>query len=180
MRLKDTRIGDIGEVFRGRTTKFTDLKAGIGVVSITAMGVFGVLPTAMYYIDKPVRKVLPYLLDDNDVLIACRGTVPKVCLFHKSDVGAPCIHNAHLLAIRVDPSKANPAYIRLALDSPYCEAQMPHGAYGLIVLTPQALENMVLRLPPLEKQNEIADSWLTAISTLRRVREQTMLPSISE
>ena len=75
------------------------------------------------------------------------------------------VATGNLFIIEVDESIANPYYIQAFFDSELGEATLNHASGGMTVktLSADAIKNIKLPLPPLDKQNEIAVKYQAAL-----------------
>lgn len=94
-----------------------------------------------------------------DILLQCRGIerrarVPAAIVKLDEDLA----FTESLILVRVDPTRADPDYIRLYLASEVAGAALAAVATGTTItyLRPEALTGLKLRLPSLEAQHEIA------------------------
>lgn len=86
----------------------------------------------------------------NDVLLASTGdgTLGKSCVY---DVGFPAIADGHVTIIRVDTKQINPYYLADYLRCGFGAKQIDRlytGSTGLIELTPEQVDKIVIELPP--------------------------------
>ena len=75
------------------------------------------------------------------------------------------VATGNLFIIEVDEKIANPYYIQAFFDSELGESTLNHGSGGVTVktLSADAIKNIKLPLPPLDKQNEIAVKYQAAL-----------------
>lgn len=75
------------------------------------------------------------------------------------------VATGNLFIIEVDENIANPYYIQAFFDSELGEATLNHASGGMTVktLSADAIKNIKLPLPPLDKQNEIAVKYQAAL-----------------
>ena len=68
-----------------------------------------------------------------------------------------------MFILRVDEKKANPYYLKAFFESDYGTALLSGICVGSVIRTfnKKALENLVIPLPSLAKQNEIANEYLS-------------------
>lgn len=96
---KDT-IGNVAEVFRGKSVTKKDPAGNIGVVNISNIGEYEIDYAGLDHLQEEERRVSTYLLQEGDVLLPARGTAIRTAVFHEQSY--PCIASSNLIVIRPD------------------------------------------------------------------------------
>lgn len=125
-----------------RLSDLSDLKAGRGPALVTG-------ETPM------VARALP--IDEGDLIVGARGAATDVCLASPGVLGA--FVSLDLYLVRPDVSRVDPSYLVAVLDLPATQvlfAGSKQGS-GLARLPKDALETVLIPLPPLPKQRLIAE-----------------------
>ncbi len=101
-----------------------------------------------------VARALP--IEEGDLIVAARGATTDVCLATGSWLGAYISLDLYL--IRPDPSKIDPGYLAAFLDLPATQAALSGSKQGtgLARLPKEALDTLVVPLPPMPTQRLIA------------------------
>lgn len=116
------------------------------------------------------------LASSGDILLVCRGierhkTVPAALVTVEQDLA----FSESLILLRVDPKRADPAYVRLYLTSERAAPALAAAATGTTIsyLRPDSLIGTALRLPPIEDQTRIVAS-LSALQEQLATLEATV------
>jgi len=102
-----------------------------------------------------VARALP--IEEGDLVVAARGSATEVCQAAQSWLGA--FISLDLYLVRPDPSKVDPGYLAAFLDLPATQAAFSGNKQGtgLARLPKEALDRLVVPLPPMPKQRLIAE-----------------------
>lgn len=108
--------------------------------------------------DKDVDK---YLLKENDILIATKGTRIKTYLVENLK-DKNTIYHGNLTLIRVEDEKLNPVYLKLYLDSERGQLDLKAIQTGatIISINTSQLSNIEIPLINIEKQNKIVNDYI--------------------
>lgn len=102
------------------------------------------------YVEKACNKKINYnLVQKNDILLAStgEGTLGKACVY---DNEFPAIADGHVTIIRVDSTKIYPYFLADYIRNGFGAIQVNRlytGATGLIELTPEQVDRLVIELP---------------------------------
>ena len=116
-------------------------------------------------IDKKYEK---YLLEDNDIILSRNGSPFKVALFNEQ-AGTKVLPVGNLLILRADTSKINPIYLKAYLESEQGIAGLSALLTGVAmqVISLERLKKMLVPVPDMEEQNEIAEKYLSVVDELK-------------
>ena len=93
----------MADVYRGRSTSIRENDGNIAVINIKDIKENGIDYSDLDLINLEERKVSPYILRDDDVLVSIRGTNIKVGVFHSQN--KTCIASVNLCVIRTSEKK---------------------------------------------------------------------------
>lgn len=157
-------MGDIAEIFRGKSVTKKDPTGNIGIVNISNIGNYEIDYDGLDHIDEEERKVLNYLLMEGDVLIPARGTAIRTAIFHEQNY--PCIASSNVIVIRPDPKMLNGTYLKLFLDSPLGEKMISGVQQGITIIniSYKDLKSLEIPLPSIEEQQQKADEYIRELT----------------
>ena len=115
-----------------------------------------------------------YLLKEGDIIFRSRGTTNTCSIL--STTNKPMVCAAPLFQIRINNAFATPEYICWFINQPAAQTWLDRHAKGTSVrmIGREALENLPITIPSLEKQQEI-----TAIAKLAD-QEQRLMAELAE
>lgn len=149
-------MGDVAEIFRGKSVTKKEPTGGIGVVNISNIGEYDIDYDGLDHLDEEERKVTNYVLKKGDVLIPARGTVIRTAIFHEQSY--PCIASSNVIVIRPEPKMLNSTYLKLFLDSPLGEKMISGLQQGITIIniSYKDLKALEMPLPSIEEQQKKA------------------------
>lgn len=106
-----------------------------------------------------------YELQPGDVILSIRGTSSKVVVIPDNDLFRnKLVYSSNFIRIRVNPAKANPYFIKIFLESPLGKYLLEFNQTGTVstVLSHKHIRALPISVPPIEKQEEIANLILKA------------------
>lgn len=114
------------------------------------------------------QKQEKYLLQDNDIILSRNGSPFKVALFNEQ-AGTKVLPVGNLLILRADTSKINPIYLKAYLESEQGIAGLSALLTGVAmqVISLERLKKMLVPVPDMEEQNEIAEKYLSVVDELK-------------
>ncbi len=153
-------LGDVAEIFRGKSVSRKDPTGIIGVVNISNIGEYEIDYDNLDHLDEEERKVMNYLLKDGDVLVPARGTAIRTAIFHKQSY--PCIASSNVIVIRPKPNMLNSVYLKIFLDSPLGKKLISGIQQGIAIIniSYKDLKSLEIPLPSLEEQQKKADEYI--------------------
>ena len=121
----------------------------------------GVIDTDLPYISKLDKKYEKFIAPNRSVIISKMGT-PFKCAVIENEPGRKIIVNGNMFILEVDETKANPYYIEALFESSYGAGLLSSICTGTAIqsFNKKALEELVIPIPSLEKQNSIANEYL--------------------
>ena len=157
-------MGDIAEIFRGKSVTKKDPTGNIGVVNISNIGEYDIGYNGLDYLDEEERKITNYLLKEGDVLIPARGTAIRTAIFHEQSY--PCIASSNVIVIRPEPKMLNSTYLKLFLDSPLGEKMISGVQQGITIIniSYKDLKSLEIPLPSIEEQQQKADEYTNELT----------------
>lgn len=157
-------MGDVTEIFRGKSVTKKDTTGNIGVVNISNIGEYDIDYDGLDHMDEEERKVTNYLLKKGDVLIPARGTAIRTAIFHEQSY--PCIASSNVIVIRPEPKMLNSTYLKLFIDSPLGEKMISGMQQGITIIniSYKDLKALEIPLPSLEEQQKKADEYIKELT----------------
>ena len=101
--LRKIQLGEVAQIFRGKSVTKKDSIGPIGVVNISNIGQYDIDYDCLDKINEDERKVTNYILQEGDVVLPARGTAIRTAVFHKQSY--PCIASSNVIVIRPDQSQ---------------------------------------------------------------------------
>lgn len=159
------KIENVAQVFRGKSVSRKDPSGSIGVVNISNLGTYEIDYEGLDHLQEEERKVTNYLLQEGDVILPARGTAIRTAVFHEQKY--PCIASSNLIVIRPDPKLLSSTYLKVFLDSPIGNKIISGAQQGMSVMniSYKDLNALVIPLPPLKKQQAVAEEYLKELKT---------------
>lgn len=156
---KKEELGNLAEVFRGKSTNKKTPNGGIGVINISNINDYYIDYESLDYIDEEERKISNYLLKDGDVLLPARGTATRIAIFQEQNY--PCIASSNLIVIRPNDKLLSGTYLKIFLDSSVGSKVLAGKQQGTVVINISYKDLKTLEIPVLsiEAQNEIAEEY---------------------
>lgn len=123
----------------------------------------GAISDSLTYITEIADNLRKYCVSNRQLIISKSGTPIKVAVADISE-NTTILANGNLYIIEIDESKANPFFLKTFFDSATGKAVLGKSSVGIAVptISLEALKNISIPCPPLEKQNEIAAKYLAA------------------
>jgi len=162
--VRRTALGDVAEIFRGKSVTKKDPTGNIGVVNISNIGEYDIDYDNLDHLEEEERKVMNYLLKEGDVLIPARGTAIRTAIFHEQSY--PCIASSNVIVIRPEPKMLNSTYLKLFLDSPLGEKMINGVQQGITIIniSYKDLKSLEIPLPSIEEQQQKADEYIRELT----------------
>ena len=157
--IRKIQLGEVAEIFRGKSVSKKNTNGDIGVVNISNIGQFEVDYSSLDKLDEEERKVQNYILQEGDVLIPARGTAIRSAVFEHQSY--PCIASSNVIIIRPDQRKLNSIYLKIFIDSPIGNSLISSLQQGMTVMNISYKDLKVLEIPfpPLAEQERIAKEY---------------------
>ena len=154
--LKKIPLGEVAEIFRGKSVAKKDSTGSIGVVNISNIGQYEIDYDGLDKLDEEERKVANYILREGDVLLPARGTAIRTAVFHKQKY--PCIASSNVIVIRPDPKMLDSTYLKIFIDSPIGNSLISSLQQGMTVMniSYKDLKMLDVPFPTIEDQKQVA------------------------
>lgn len=164
-------MGDIAEIFRGKSTTKKDPTGNIGVINISNIGEYDIDYDGLDHLDEEERKLTNYLLKEGDVLIPARGTAIRTAIFQEQSY--PCIASSNVIVIRPEPKMLKNTYLKMFLDSPLGEKMISGVQQGITVIniSYKDLKALEIPLPPIEEQQQKAAEYTNELTIYKETIE---------
>jgi hypothetical protein len=158
-KIRKIPLGEVAEIFRGKSVSRKDETGAIGVVNISNIGQYAIDYDSMDKLDEEERKVQNYVLQPGDVLLPARGTAIRTAVFEKKSY--PCIASSNVIIIRPDQRKLNSTYLKMFIDSPIGNNLISSLQQGMTVMniSYKDLKVMEVPFPRLEEQERVAKEY---------------------
>lgn len=169
-------LKNVAEIFRGKAVKGKDPDGNIGVVNISNIEDFEIDYDGLDKISLDERKIATYILEEGDIILPARGTTIRTAVFHKQPY--TCIASSNLIVIRPNSELLNSTYLKIFIDSPIGKKLVTGTQQGLSTMniSYKDLGTIEIPLPPIEKQQSIAKTYLEELSvyqeTLRNAEKR--------
>ena len=153
-------LGNVAQVFRGKSVKKKLENGAIGVVNISNIGEYEIDYENLDMIDENERKIANYILKEGDVLLPGRGTVIRTSVFHEQDF--PCIAHSNIIIIRPDEKKLNGVYLKIFLDSPLGKKLISGAQQGTSIMniSYKDLATLEIPVPSMEQQKKVVEEYI--------------------
>lgn len=153
-------LGNVAQVFRGKSVTKKVENGIIGVVNISNIGEYGIDYENLDTIDEDERKVANYILQEGDVLLPGRGTSIRTSVFHTQSF--PCIAHSNVIVIRPDEKKLSGVYLKLFLDSPLGNKLISSAQQGSAIMniSYKDLACLEIPIPSISEQEKVAEEYI--------------------
>lgn len=164
-------LGDVAQVFKGRSVKATLTRGNIGLITIKDIIQSQIAYEQLLYFHDDPTKLAPYFLDEGDILITSKGTVLKIAVFQKQSY--PILASANLTIIRPAETLRS-YYIKLFLETKAGRQQLLATDRGKKVmnLSTQGIKHIRIPLLPLVKQDYQLARYLNGKTVYQRKIER--------
>ncbi len=175
-KIRKAVLGEVAEIFRGKSVNRKDENGAIGVVNISNIGQYEIDYDRLDKLDEEERKVMNYVLREGDVVIPARGTTIKSAVFHEQSY--LCIASSNVIVIRPDMKKLNSVFLKIYIDSPIGNALIGSLQQGmtLINMSYKDLRLLEIPFPSMAEQESLAKEYEEAyqvyIKTISKAERQ--------
>lgn len=120
----------------------------------------GMISEDLPYLKELDPKLAKYLIGNRNLLLSKNGAPFKVAVAEIEEE-IKLLGNGNLFIIALDEEKVNPFYLKAFFDSEVGFASLMNIAVGATIpnISLESLKKLIVPLPPMEKQNEIADLY---------------------
>jgi hypothetical protein len=166
------KLGEVAEVFRGKSIMKGDIKPGdTHVLNISNIEAGEVLFDDMDTLDEDERKIRRYELQENDLVMTCRGTVNKVAVFEGAS--KLVIASANIIVVRFKAGILS-HYVKVFLESPVGTTLIKSFQRGTTVMNinPKDISEIEIPLLDIDQQQGIVDQYKQEFEQYKRTVEQ--------
>jgi len=187
---KLVRLGDVVDQFKGKAVPAKAEPGEFAVINLSDMTPNGIAYDDLKTFSEERRKLLRFLLEDGDVLIASKGTVQKVAVFE--DQGKREVVASSNITVLRPKEKLRGFYIKFFLETDIGRAYLDYADKGKAVLNLSTADLLDIKIPeiPIVKQayqmseqhyqqeqqaisGELSRLFQKTFSTAKRVRTET-------
>lgn len=160
-------LNDVVEFFKGKAVSSKIEEGEFQLINLSDMGPFGIDYDNLRTFQMERRQLLRYFLEEGDVLIASKGTVKKVSVFHKQDKEVVASSNITILR---PTSQLRGYYIKFFLDSQVGKTFLEMADHGKDVINLSTKELLQIPVPviPLVKQDYMIGQYLRGLNDYHR------------
>ncbi|EGE54136.1 restriction endonuclease subunit S [Streptococcus parauberis] len=160
-------LAETADCFKGKAISSKIEEGEFGLINLSDMQKDGINYEHLRTFQMERRQLLRYILEEGDVLIASKGTVKKVCVFHKQE--NDIVASSNITVLR--PKKAfRGYYIKFFLDSPIGQALLDEADHGKDVINLSTKDLLDISIPviPLVKQDYLINNYLRGLNDYHR------------
>lgn len=174
--MRKIQLGEVAEIFRGKSVAKKDTNGSIGVVNISNIGQYEIDYSSLDKLDEEERKVQNYILQEGDVVLPARGTAIRTAVFHEQSY--PCIASSNVVVIRPKANMLNSMYLKIFIDSPIGNNMISSLQQGMTVMniSYKDLKLLEVPFPVYEEQEKVATEYEKAyqnyIETISEAEKQ--------
>ncbi len=169
-------LGEVAEIFRGKSVTKKDINGMIGVVNISNIGQYEIDYDGLDKLNEEERKVQNYILREGDVLLPARGTAIRTAVFHEQSY--PCIASSNVIVVRPNGKMMNSTYLKIFIDSPIGNGLISSLQQGITVMniSYKDLKLLEVPFPAIGEQEKVAkeyeESYQTYIKAISEAEER--------
>ena len=168
-------LGEVAEIFRGKSISKKSASGEIGVVNISNIGQYEIDYDSLDKLDEEERKVQNYILQEGDVVLPARGTAIRTAVFHEQSY--PCIASSNVIVIRPKASTLNSMFLKIFIDSPIGNSMISALQQGMNVMniSYRDLKLLEVPFPGIKEQEKAAEEYEEAYQKyVRTITESEM------
>ncbi|AGM98742.1 restriction endonuclease subunit S [Streptococcus iniae] len=160
-------LKELVDCFKGKAISSKIEEGEFALINLSDMGKDGIDYDHLRRFQLERRQLLRYILEDGDVLIASKGTVKKVCVFHKQAKEVVASSNITILRPKAN---CKGYYLKFFLDSPLGQAFLERADHGKDVINLSTKELLEIPIPiiPLLKQDYLIKHYLQGLNDYHR------------
>ena len=128
----------------------------------------GMISEDLPYLKELDPKLAKYLIGNKNLLLSKNGAPFKVAVAEIEE-GRKILGNGNLFIIALDEEKVNPFFLKAFFDSEVGFASLKKIVVGTTIpnISLESLKKLMVPLPPMEKQNEIADLYQAKLDEIK-------------
>ena len=132
----------------------------------------GIIDEELPYISALDKKYEKFLIPPRGLILS--KTPPFKCAVVSTTSQRKILANGNMFILKIDETKANPYYLQALFESEYGMALLSTICIGSVINTfsKKMLEELVIPIPPLEKQNQIAKAYLAIQDEIKIYRKK--------
>ena len=142
---KLVRLGDVVDQFKGKAIPAKAEPGEFAVINLSDMTSNGIAYDNLKTFSEERRKLLRFLLEDGDVLIASKGTVQKVAVFE--DQGKREVVASSNITVLRPKEKLRGFYIKFFLETEIGRAYLDYADKGKAVLNLSTADLLDIKIP---------------------------------
>ena len=165
---KLVRLGDVVDQFKGKAVPAKAEPGEFAVINLSDMTPNGIAYDDLKTFSEERRKLLRFLLEDGDVLIASKGTVHKVAVFE--DQGKREVVASSNITVLRPKEKLRGFYIKFFLETDIGRAYLDYADKGKAVLNLSTADLLDIKIPeiPIVKQDYQIAAYLRGRADFHR------------
>ncbi|MGT2906264.1 restriction endonuclease subunit S [Streptococcus dentiloxodontae] len=162
------RLGEATEQFKGKAISGKAEPGDFAVINLSDMTELGIAYNQLKTFQGERRKLLKFILEDGDVLIASKGTVQKVAVFEAQE-GREVVASSNITILR-PKEKLRGYYIKFFLETEIGKAYLDYADKGKAVLNLSTKDLLDIQVPviPLVKQDYQIAAYLRGRADYQR------------
>lgn len=133
----------------------------------------GLINDNLSYISGVEKNQIKYCLKNNSLIISKNGTPVKTAIA-KVKEGQTILANGNMYIIELDESKINPYFLKAFFESEKGKTVLSGICDGGVIssISLESLKNMIVPVPEMNKQNKIAEKYLTSVEKIIKLRNE--------
>ncbi|EHJ56233.1 hypothetical protein HMPREF9318_00527 [Streptococcus urinalis FB127-CNA-2] len=165
--LEKIPLGDVVDCFKGKAISSKVEEGNYGLINLVDIDALGISYDRLRTVNLPHRQLLRYFLEEDDVLIASKGTVKKIAVFNQQD--KQMIASSNITILR-PTDKIRGHYIKFFLETEVGKALLEEADHGKNVINLSTKELLEIPIPviPLVKQDYLIGQYLRGLADYKR------------
>lgn len=133
----------------------------------------GIISDKLPYLKRLDRRMEKYCIKDNSLIISKNGPSVKIAVASVRD-GHRILASGNMYVIEVDEGKAKPYFLKAYLESEQGVKALSQVMVGTALpnIPVDNLRKLIIPLPPMEKQNIIAEKYQAKENAVRALRDR--------
>lgn len=133
----------------------------------------GIIDDELPYLREIDNKLEKYCLKNNNLILSKNGAPFKVAVSEVKE-GQHILANGNLYVMTVDETRADPYYLKAYLESEKGTAALKRITVGTTIpnLGVEQLKKLIVPLPPLDEQKQVADEYRACVTELKVLRRK--------
>lgn len=133
----------------------------------------GQIRDSLSYITSIEDSLKKYCIKNNSLILSKSGSPIKAAIATVAE-GTSVLATGNLYVVELDENKINPYFLKTFLDSDIGKTALKSISVGSVIpnIPIEALKNMIIPLPAMDVQIDIANEYLSVISEIQSLRSQ--------